>query len=75
MNGWTPNRKLARNAVVGSEGRVLSLVGYTEVIAKNDALSHRQLPSGCGHDATIFFLFRFTCSHSSADTAPIFAVQ
>src|SRR6266403_60763 len=25
------------------------MVGHTEVIAKNGALSHRQLPSGCGH--------------------------
>jgi hypothetical protein len=23
----------------------------------------------------VFFLFRFTCSHSSADTAPTFPVQ
>jgi hypothetical protein len=30
----------------------------------------------CGdRDATDFFLFRFTCSHSSADTAPTFPVQ
>jgi hypothetical protein len=24
-------------------------VGHTEVIAKNGALNHRQVPSGCGH--------------------------
>jgi len=30
----------------------------------------------CGdRDATDFFLFRFTCSHRSADTAPTFPVQ
>ena len=25
------------------------IVGHTEVIAKNGALSHQQFPSGCGH--------------------------
>ncbi len=25
------------------------MVGHTQVIAKNGALSHRQLPPGCGH--------------------------
>jgi len=25
------------------------IIGHTEVIAKNGALSHRQFPSGCGH--------------------------
>jgi len=29
--------------------RWIRIVGNTEVIAKTSALSHRQLPSGCGH--------------------------
>jgi hypothetical protein len=39
-----PNRRTTRDNDCG-----LGQVGHTEVIAKNGALSHRQLPSGCGH--------------------------